>query len=291
MKHLYLLGHPISHSKSPVMYNAFYQRIGLDWEYDLKDCATEKEAREFLGEQNFLAINITTPYKPLVFEYATEQSVTARLSGGANMLAKKNNELIAYNLDGEGCVSFLESQGVVFENKKVVVCGTGPTALAILYAASLAGPVHITVLSRTEEKSRAVVGRFVSALKDLSCDVQNVSCGSYDSSKTKINESDIIINATPLGMSPGDKAPFDTSLLHKEQTVFDVVYGHGTTHLIAAARKKECRTFDGSGMLVAQAVASAVIQLEINNISLPMTSQEIFSLMAHAAGFSFSKPL
>ena len=77
---LYLLGHPIAHSKSPVMYNAVYERLGLPWTYFPKDCATDDEARAFLDARDFLSVNITTPYKPLAFQAATAQAATAKLA-------------------------------------------------------------------------------------------------------------------------------------------------------------------------------------------------------------------
>ena len=74
---LYLLGHPIEHSKSPVMYNAVYARLGLPWRYELADLAGEEEARAFLAARDFLSVNITTPYKPHAFEAATHKAASA----------------------------------------------------------------------------------------------------------------------------------------------------------------------------------------------------------------------
>ena len=68
VENLYLLGHPIAHSKSPVMYNAVYGRLGLPWCYELADLACEDEARAFLAARDFLSVNITTPYKPHAYE-------------------------------------------------------------------------------------------------------------------------------------------------------------------------------------------------------------------------------
>ena len=64
---LYILGHPVAHSKSPVMYNALYERLGLPWTYALADFAELDDARAFLDAREFLSVNITTPYKPLAF--------------------------------------------------------------------------------------------------------------------------------------------------------------------------------------------------------------------------------
>ena len=145
---LYLLGHPISHSKSPAMYNAVYASMGVDWRYELADLATEAEARAFLDAREFASINITTPYKPLAFEYATAQAASAKLARGANLLVRKGDALIAFNTDGEGCVDYLRRCGFAFPGSRVVVCGTGPTSLAILHACAVAGAADVVLLGR-----------------------------------------------------------------------------------------------------------------------------------------------
>ena len=129
---LYILGHPVAHSKSPVMYNAVYGACGLPWTYDFADYAELDDARTFLDERQFLSINITTPYKPLAFKAATRKDPSAVLAQGANVLVREDDGLAGYNTDGAGCVRFLELMGVRFEGKRVAVCGTGPTALSIM---------------------------------------------------------------------------------------------------------------------------------------------------------------
>ena len=148
---LYLLGHPIAHSKSPAMYNAVYEQLGLPWRYELADLATEEEARAFLEARGFLSVNITTPYKPHAFEVTTHRAASAKLARGANLLVKHGEALIAYNTDGQGCVAYLERTEFVFAGATVVVCGTGPTALAILHACAVAA-VSYTHLSSAEGK-------------------------------------------------------------------------------------------------------------------------------------------
>ena len=76
---LYVLGHPVAHSKSPVMYNAVYAKLGFPWEYDLMDCETPAEAKAFLAARDFLSVNITTPYKPEALAAATARAASATL--------------------------------------------------------------------------------------------------------------------------------------------------------------------------------------------------------------------
>ncbi len=302
---LYLLGHPIGHSKSPDMYNALYARLGLPWHYALADCETEDEARAFLAARDFLSINVTTPYKPHALEAATAQAASAKLARGANVLVCKDDALIAYNTDGQGCVAYLERAGVDFAGARVAVCGTGPTALSILHAASLAGAGEIVLLGRDKHRARGVLeayvgdfGRLAHATIDLppACEGHRsfreaygetaFKFGSYATSTQAISAADVVVNATPLGMRAGDPAPFDIALFREGQTAFDVVYGHGDTAFCVGARAAGCRTFDGSGMLVAQAVVTAQTVCDIAGASLPLSFGELFDFMAEAAGFS-----
>lgn len=306
---LYLLGHPIAHSLSPAMYNAAYERLGLPWVYDLADCATEEEAQAFLDARDFLSINITTPYKPLAYQAATAKAASAKLALGANVLVKKGSALIGYNTDGQGCVAYLERTGLRFAGKRVAVCGTGPTALSILHACSVAGADVAMLVGRDKERTRRVLegyverfGLLANATIDLPAAVAHhrsfrtayerttFKFGSYDTSEKALAGADLVVNATPLGMHPDDPAPFDVALLRPGQTVFDAVYGHGETALVRAARETGCTVHDGAGMLVAQAVATLRIVCDLAEVpaapsAADLSDDDLFALMADAAGF------
>lgn len=303
-EHLYLLGHPIAHSLSPAMYNAVYRRLGLPWSYELADFATDAEARAFVDAREFLSINITTPYKPLAFEAATAKAATAKLAQGANVLVKKGNALIGFNTDGQGCVSYLERTGFSFAGKRVAVCGTGPTALSILHACAVAGVDVAMLVGRDKERSRKVLegyverfGLLANATIDLPAALPHhrsfrtayerttFKFGSYTTSTKALAAVDLVVNATPLGMNEGDEAPFDTELLRPGQTVFDAVYGHGETTLVRAAREAGCTVHDGAGMLVAQAVATMRTVCDLAEVDANLSDDELFALMAEAAGF------
>lgn len=307
-QHLYILGHPIGHSKSPVMYNAVYEKAGLPWTYGARDLSTAAEAEAFLAAREFLSINITTPYKPEAFAAADVKAASAQLAHGANVLVNHGGALIAYNTDGQGCVAYLERAGVRFRKKSVVVCGTGPTALSILHAVAQAGPAEVVLLGRNKDRAQkvmrayadelgAMIGRTVDmpAAKEGHLSFAQVyekvafKFGSYDTSRQALAAADIVIDATPLGMNAGDGAPFDTSLLSAGQTVFDVVYGHGETALAQAARAAGCTFFDGAGMLVGQAVVTVNILRDITGEgALDIPEDELFATMADAAGFDLS---
>lgn len=301
---LYILGRDISHSKSPVMYNALYGRLGLDWHYGPMDLPSVAAAQDFLRQRDFLSINITTPYKPQAYEAADYKAATAQLAKGVNLLVNKEGVLVGYNVDGDGCVSYLEREGVSFKGKRVAVCGTGPTSLSILHACAQAGAKELLLLGRDKDRASRVISRYLddyhhlaSTAIDLPSAIDghlsfvqayenaDFKYGSYSTSKKAISASDIIIDATSLGMNEGDPAPFDAALLDASQVVMDTVYGHGITQMVANAKEAGCRTFDGAGMLVAQAVISATIVCEIAGVDPNLTFDEMFDLMWSAARF------
>lgn len=301
----YLVGYPIAHSKSPVMYHAAYRCLGLPWNYDLAPCETEDEARRFLTSGDFLSVNITMPYKPLALEVATHRAASAKLARGANLLVRHDDAYLAYNTDGQGCVAYLERTGFCFAGTTVVVCGTGPTARAILHACSVAGASEVVLMGRDKDHTKQVLADYVERLgvlahatvdlppavehhRSLRAAYEETSYkfGSYATSTQIVHDADLVVNATPLGMTPDDEPPFDPSLLRTEQNVFDVVYGHGETALVKAARAAGCVVHDGSGMLVAQAVASVQTVVDITRADVDLTSVDLFAIMAEAAGFT-----
>lgn len=284
MEQAYVLGHPVGHSKSPAMHNAAYKALGIDWEYGFADREAEPDARAFLRDRSWRALNVTMPWKPLAYELADSRSVAADLAQGANVLVNWDGQLHADNTDGKGCVSYLQRCGVRFDGARVVVCGTGPTSLAIMHACVQAGCAHATLLGRDAEKAR----RSLAFYRDRSAAAQagaEFAAGSYEEAAEALADATLIVDATPLGMKPGDPAPFDTSVLAAGQVVFDVVYGHGETALVAAARAAGCTTYSGEGMLVAQAVETVQDIASITGAFAVPAQTDLFSVMAEAAGF------
>lgn len=291
---LYILGHPVTHSKSPAMHEAAYRALGLDWEYGFKDCETEIAARVFLNVRQWRALNVTMPWKPLAYEAADIRSAAAVLAGGANVLVNWGGRVHADNTDGKGCVEYLRRCGVLFEGARVVVCGTGPTSLAIMHACSSAGACRVALLGRDAAKAQRVLDGYRVRVADDACSQgQEGECGetavlvadSYEGAREELAHATVIVDATPLGMGEGDPAPFDTATLSPGQVVLDVVYGHGESSLVAAAHDAGCAAFDGAGMLVAQAVETVRDIAAITGIFSIPAHMDLFAIMADAAGF------
>lgn len=284
---LYVLGHPVGHSKSPAMHNAAYEALGLHWQYGLKDCPTEIEAQVFLNARNWRACNVTMPWKQLAFRSADKRTAEAGIVQGANTLVHWGGRVYADNTDGRGCVHYLKRCGTRFKDALVVVCGTGPTSLAIAHACVRSGASKVVLAGRDLNRASLVVQDCLERLGALGQSANIVASAYGSGCEDAVSEAQVIIDATPLGMHPGDPSPFDTSALRSGQIVMDVVYGHGETSLLAAAQAAGCEVHDGRGMLVAQAVESIrFIERTTGVFSVP-AHLDLFAIMARAAEFEF----
>lgn len=267
------------------MHNAAYRALGLNWEYGFADRASEADARVFLNVRNWRTLNVTMPWKPLAYELATDRSDAADLAQGANVLVNWGSRVYADNTDGKGCVSYLQRCGVDFRGAQVVVCGTGPTSLAIMHACARAGALQVALLGRDSAKAQRTLATYNGRLRETPESVDFLA-GSYGEWAEALQSALLVVDATPLGMHENDPAPFDTALLSSSQIVFDVVYGYGETALVRAAREAGCQVYDGEGMLVAQAVETVKDIARITGAFAIPNHMDLFAIMAEAAGFA-----
>lgn len=298
-----LVGRDIAHSKSPALYEAAFEALGLEGAYELCDVESEEAARALLLGGGFDAANVTTPYKQLGLSVADIQDSSAVAALGANLLirvpkpqdgegadegaepSEGEKVLAAFNTDGQGCIGFLIRQGIVVNGARVAVCGSGPTTRAIMGACEACGAHSVTMLSRRALEDDAVdIDDLAASASAEGATETRLFAYTSGSGKRAIQDADIVIDATILGMQPDDPAPFDTSLLHKGQVVLDTVYGRGETALIRAAKTAGCRCFDGLGMLVTQAVIALQLVCAQTGVSCSMDFKTIYDAMAKAAG-------
>ncbi|MBQ9068876.1 MAG: shikimate dehydrogenase, partial [Eggerthellaceae bacterium] len=298
MERHFLVGRGIAHSKSPAMYNALYDRLGLDWRYDLEDVGSEQDAKRLIEAGGWLSANATTPYKQLAARCAQVKAASVQLAGGANLLIARNGAVVGLNTDGRGCVRHIQRAGHGLEGARVVVCGTGPTSLAIFLAAAQAGADRVALIGRDRDRTKAVLEGFVARWKELAYATVELSSpdsgersfreafeacsfvfGTYETSTNEIAGATVVVDATPLGMQPGDPLPFAEELLGGQELVYDVVYGHGGSRLLDAAEQAGCAVLDGRGMVVAQAVENARVVIDAHGVDAGMDWDEMFQLM------------
>ena len=310
-----LAGYPITHSLSPVIHNAAYQELGLDWDYGLYPCETEKDFIALLtamrsGESEISALNVTTPYKGCALSLCDERDLEAEVIGAANALACSGpSTLCGHNTDGRAITYSLQAAGVDLKAAQVVICGTGPVAASALYALVQHGVIGISILSRDEEKAKRFISQFevmyrrmlslqmteddavvsvrsdltdsMRALEDYQSPVQFHAL-SDQTLPVALEQATVLIDATPLGMQAGDPAAVPGVLLHSRLTVLDTVYGHGETAIMAAARAAGAQALDGLGMLIEQAALSIEHWSEDLGISQVIAPRETMLQAAQA---------
>lgn len=272
-----LIGDPVAHSLSPVMHNVLYAELGKikwpfsQWSYKAVQCTDRESA---LYQINLVrtgrtrGMNITMPWKKLAFECADFAEPAVMAAGGANVLVRDEDfKLCAYNTDGKGAIGAIErTTQQSLAGAKVVVCGTGPTSLAITTAAAQAGAAAVNLMSRDEMKALSSINRIRTNLDPQEASVLHGT--NYSHASKLVPEADIIVDATPCGMNPGDEAIIDTSLLHEGQVVLDTVYAHGETALLAGAKEHGAIAMDGLEMLVEQAALS--VEIWADAMALPI---------------------
>lgn len=229
-----VIGHPVSHSRSPTLYNRLFGHFRLHYHYTRIDDVDPERILRFAQEMDLRGLSVTIPHKAAVMPHLHEVSRDAQEIGAVNTIVQCGGKLHGFNTDWIGIREPLSS----WRGSRVAVIGAGGAASAAAYAClSLGMEVHI--LNRTPEKARELAGR-------LGCE-----SGSLESLAGIAPE--IVINATPVGMQGDRNMPIDTKDLREGMTVFDLVYTPPETPLLKAASGRGCRTISGLEMFVQQA--------------------------------------
>ncbi len=245
MPHLAVLGHPVSHSRSPAMHTAALVELGLspEWTYEAVDVQPNVFAALVAGlpDRGFVGVNVTVPHKEAALELADEASDEASAIGAANTLTFADGRILAANTDATGLIGALPEP----PKGSALVLGAGGAARAAIWALVRAG-VDVQIWNRTHERA-------VSVAEEL---------GGEAVEAPEPEEFDLILNSTSAGLGGGDQfasLPVQPQHLHDTQTVVDLVYGRSQTPLLRAAEEAGCATVDGLEILVCQGAASLLI--------------------------------
>ncbi len=247
-----VIGWPVRHSLSPPMQNAALAELGLNWVYvPFEVSPTRLEvAVEGLRSLNLVGWNVTVPHKGAMADLVDELGDSARVLGAVNTVEVVRGVLYGHNTDGEGFLRALREQQEVIRGKRVALIGAGGSARSIAYAVANDGAAALTILNRTP--GRAVeVAELVTRETGLQVRVEGLEA---PEAGQVVQEAEIVIDATPVGMHPQTAVPpvVPPQWLHEGQCVCDLVYTPRDTTLLRAARQRGARTLDGTGMLVHQ---------------------------------------
>ncbi len=240
-----ILGWPLHHTLSPVIHNAAFRRLDLDWTYlsfpvepgSLGDAVAGLRALSARGA------NVTMPHKEAVVQLLDEIGGDAAMTGAVNTIENVGGRLIGHNTDVDGFRQFLDGDaGVQVGERPVCVLGSGGAARAVVAALESLG-ASVTVVARDLDRAESVAAL-----------AKGASIASWEEREKVVAASSVVVNSTPLGMNGEEVVPADS--LHDRQVVVDLIYQPARTPLLEAARDAGADAWGGLGMLVHQAAAS-----------------------------------
>ena len=249
-----LLGHPVGHSLSPAMHNAAFKALGLRANYALLDVRPGDLPRTLdeLRAKKYGGLNVTIPHKEAAYRFLAAKhalSDTARLLHSVNTVVfRPDGSLLGDNTDAPGFLDALkESFRASPRGRRVLVLGCGGAGRALALTCAMQGAESIFVA----DVNLAARRRLLLALRQAAPGLP-VAGGSLDRARAAARDCDLIVQATPVGMHPGDPSLLPPDAFRKGQIVFDLIYNPAVTPLLATAKAAGARTANGLGMLLHQ---------------------------------------
>jgi len=246
---LAVIGHPINHSKSPIIHNDWIEKSRLEGEYIAIDIAPnelEQEIRKLI-EQGYDGFNITIPHKQNIMTLCSAIDESAKKIGAVNTVVINNGKLSGYNTDAFGFIQNIkENSQFCFDDKTAFVLGAGGAARAVIQGLIDENVCKIYLSNRTLSKAQE--------LKSMAQDIIEVI--EWDGRESMLVETDLLVNTTSLGMSDKNSLELNLTALKKSALVTDIVYAPLMTDLLKQAEKNGHKIVTGIGMLLYQAQKS-----------------------------------
>jgi len=249
-----IIGDPIEHTLSPVMHNVAFNDSKLDFIYVAFRVKKEElgNAMSSMRSLGIHGLNVTMPHKNAVINYLDEIDSRAKFIGAVNTILNDDGKLIGFNTDSVGALKALKENGVDINGKKLLLLGAGGAAKAIAFQAAQEVE-ELRILNRTAEKAKRLAEvlrrKFNGMIKGNSLSANLI--------KEELKDSDILINATSVGMHPNiDQSLVDPEWLRPDLCVMDIVYNPIETRLAKDAKAMGAKVISGIDMLIYQGAAS-----------------------------------
>lgn len=250
-----IVGNPVAHSLSPKIHNYLFQKLGIDAVYVPFQIENRSDLESFVKtfrSANFLGCNITIPYKSAILQFVDETDEVSKIAEAANTLFWKDGKLWADTTDFWGFTEALKRDNFNLTGKNAVFLGNGGAAKTLAAVSAF----------RNYPKSISLVGRNAQKLENLAAEITRktkfgVSYFLFENAKKIIENADIIINCTSVGMHPLDgESPLDISLVNPKTYLFDTIYNPLETKFLRDGKANGNKTWNGICMLIYQALAS-----------------------------------
>ena len=242
-----VMGHPVAHSRSPMLHGYWLRTLGIDGAYEFADVPPEKFEDFFrnLSRNGYVGGNITQPHKQQAFRLVDRREPAAEKIGAVNTVWYENGQLIGGNTDWLGIVLSLDNihPGWDAAPGKVVVLGAGGSARASVYGFLERG-FSVSIVNRTRTRAEQLAGEFG----------PRASAHDAEALPRLLAEADLMINNTSLGQKGNPPHFVDIAPLKRSAIVYDVIYVPLETELRQRAKQAGHRVVDGLSMLLYQAV-------------------------------------
>jgi shikimate dehydrogenase len=264
-----LVGHPVSHSRSPLIHQLFARQTGENLTYELIDASPDQFETAVLGfaAAGGLGMNVTVPHKRAAFELCRTHGKEAKVAGAVNTISFNNGRRHGDNTDGKGFLQdLLGNHEQELAAKRVLMLGAGGAARGIIQPILTEDPSALVVANRTIERAEAL-------LQDLGSP-SGLSICRFDELED-MDQFDIVINATSAGLK-GEQPPFPDTLVNSDTFCYDLAYSLKLTPFVSWANTNGAgRAVQGWGMLVEQAAESFKIWRRIRPETKPILSRLI----------------
>ena len=268
-----LLGQPVNHSLSPIMHNAAYEEMGLDWCYLAMQCdkTNIEEVTKALRSLNFKGLNVTIPHKQEVLKSCNKLTKIANDIQAVNTLIPEiNNQWIGANTDVEGFLMPLKNHNLM--SKSVVIIGCGGSARAVVMGLKNLNIKNLIIIGRNE----ITLSNFIVDMKNLLAKklitIEGVN-NKDENISSYIKEADLIVNTTPIGMNrqnnKQENIPLGSKIwnsLTNNTILYDLIYTPRPTSWLKIGQQKNCFIIDGLDMLVEQGALSIRLWSGFNNV-------------------------
>ena len=250
IKKFAVVGHPVAHSKSPMIHRLFAKQFDLLLSYEKFDFSPDQLQYKLdeLKEQEYTGLNITLPFKKNAFLYCNDLSAKARQTESVNTIIFKKNQIYGDTTDGIGLVNDLLLNKVKLASSNILLLGAGGAAQGVLMDLIINRPATLALYNRTLEKAEMLVNKY-----KAEADNNNVGLAVFNPKTDNFNF-DVVINATSAGIL-GNELPIAMNAFQSNTFYYDMTYGVETAFL-REAKKCNANFSDGLGMLVCQAAES-----------------------------------
>ena len=242
MKFAEVIGHPIAHSKSPLIHRFWLEQLGIVADYRARDVQPEALGDYFseaADNPDWCGCNITIPHKVAALDYVTDPGDVRGSIGAINTVFRdEKGALVATNTDAGGFYGPIADVPLACES--AIVIGAGGAARAVLFALAQADVGEVVIVARNGLKAAGLLAHFGLKGRVLPVDA-------------RLPQAALLVNASPLGMTGQEPLELDLSPLPEHALVYDLVYAPIETALLKAAKARDLEAVDGLEMLVGQA--------------------------------------